>query len=212
VGQARVCGREVKLLSMSMYPSHDWRQRLMFRTMSAIVAVLAVGLFVLAAGAAPPTLPLGEKFEGEIREMNNRPLQHALAKGGYTAEVPVTLKAGQSISISVTVVGKDRQVGIELQDPTGKSIRWTKGAATKTSQLEVEEVSAAGKYTIVVLSDRIGPFTLRATDPSDAQDRVKQLEDRIKRLKEELAKAEDELKALKESRELKTKPVAKPKP
>ena len=144
----------------------------MFRTACVPVALLAAALFVAAAGAAPPPgLKLGEKFEGELKNKKGTYVGQPgtnmrFSNDFYVAEVPVTLKAGQAIAISATVIGKGRPVAITLQDPTMNPL-YGVTFAVKTVQLAVEEVNASGKYTILVISDQVGPFTLRATAASE---------------------------------------------
>src|SRR5205085_1133788 len=52
--------------------------------------------------------------EGDLVESGKQDVQitaKQLRLTGYGAEVPITLKAGQSIALSVTVIGSDRKVG-----------------------------------------------------------------------------------------------------
>jgi RNA polymerase sigma factor (sigma-70 family) len=116
---------------------------------------------------------------------------------GYATEVPVTLKAGQSVTVSATVVGKDRDVGVALIDPAGRVAGTIRETLPVPARLTVEEVNASGKYTVAVVSSQIGPFTVRVTGPSDEESDAKKLEERIKQLREDLADVEAKLKALK---------------
>jgi hypothetical protein len=163
----------------------------MSKFFSTMLFLLAV--FIFSAALAPAHaggLKRGVPFEGELlpsHKINNR----------YTTEIPVLLKGGQSISIVATVVGKDRQAFRWLRDPAGAYIAQS-DSTVKTAKLECEEVNAQGKYTIVIGSDRIGPFTVRATDPKDMDGDIKSLEATVERLEKELATARAKLKALKE--------------
>lgn len=194
----------------------------MFRIVPVLVLVLgmAAGVF----GADPPGIKLGEKFEGEISKVVNakgkfnapaleslglprgpgRAISDFVTGGCYGAEVPVTLKAGQSLSVTVTLKGDGRKAILVLQDKTGKAVAYSKEPEVATLQLKVEEVNASGKFKIVVVSDQVGAFTLRATgpagDPADEETDEKALETKIGRLKKELAEAEAKLKALKAKR------------
>ena len=117
---------------------------------------------------------------------------------GYAMDLPIKLKAGQSISMTATVTGKDRKVSMALSDPTGTIIAATKpSSAIKSVQLTAEEVNANGKYMITVVSDRIGPFTLRVTGLSEDDLDIKGLEEEVQRLKQQLAQTEAKLEALK---------------
>jgi hypothetical protein len=167
----------------------------MFRTAFVIVTVLAVTRFLPCSSAAPPTeLVPGEKFEGEIGgKLVNVLTSENVVVAFFLAEVPVTLKAGQGITFSVTVVGKGRQVVLNLMDPTGKVIEKS-SVGKKSISLTAEEVSASGKYKLVVASDLIGPFTLRTSTQSSPKLDREAIEKRIKELKKELADLEAQLK------------------
>src|SRR5438552_212784 len=133
----------------------------MSRTVSVVMAAAATALLLPATAAAQKTLQLGEKYEGEVGNTK----KEFPAGTYYGAELPVTLKAGQPLSVSVTVTGANRGVAVTLLDPTGKKIAET-SLVTKSALLTVKEVNATGTYKIVVVSDQIGPFTLRAIGPS----------------------------------------------
>jgi hypothetical protein len=180
----------------------------MFRPATGILAATAVPLFITAIGAAPPTaLNPGDKFEGEIgdtqkkytypRQLPNgqRASLSGLARG-YSAEVPITLAARQSITITATVSGTGRSAAVVLLDPTGKAVAGAPERQT-TCRLKVDEVSTAGEYTIVVVSNHVGVFTLRTEGSADDLDE-KKLEDKIQQLEKDLADARAKLKALRE--------------
>lgn len=170
----------------------------MYRTMRVMMALFALGLVISSLTAQQSGgLNLGEKLEGELTA-NSKKILVAQNDWHFSTEMLVSLKAGQSISISATVIGKDRLVTLFLADPTGKNLANSRSTG-KTGQLNFEEVSATGKYTIMVGSNLIGPFTLRVTDPSNADGDIKALETRIEQLRKELAAAESKLKALKEN-------------
>jgi len=82
----------------------------MFRIGSVLVVVAAVTLSVPGEGGAQgPVLPLGKKFEGELKEMKfYKGMSYDSLGGCYATEVPISLKAGQTVLISATVVGKGR--------------------------------------------------------------------------------------------------------
>jgi hypothetical protein len=149
---------------------------------------------------------LGETREAELKPDNARITRwsgNEKDKEFYSKSFPVTLKAGQSINISVTVIGKTRGVGIALEDPTGKVVSRNPNNQqdwrVKTNHITVEEVHATGKYTITVASDLIGPFSLRVTElPSNPEGEIKAVEQRISQLERELANLEAKLKVLKQ--------------
>jgi hypothetical protein len=162
----------------------------MFRRTTAIL----IALLLVPAASSQTGLRLGEKFEGELKG-EKKPVKgfsDNRAVRAYTAEIPVTLKAGQKLFLTVTVAGKTRLVGVALRDPSGALVE-KKDFEKKSIQLEIEEVSASGKCHIVVLSDQIGAFTLRATGPAEKLD-AKALREKIKRLERELEEARDLLK------------------
>lgn len=169
---------------------------------------------------------VGEKFEGEFGKEHKFPVSwrrkampFAVTPGDpnwYTGAIPITLKAGQGISVTATVTGTDRLVGMRVLDPQGKRIkeddlppaalknaqgepRGDTIVTPKTSDLAIKEVNASGKYTIIVVSNRIGGFTVQATSGSGDDDR-KSLEKRLKDLKKEVAEIEAKLKALDEKK------------
>lgn len=85
---------------------------------------------------------------------------------GHMTDVPVTLKAGDKITIRASVTGKDRKVAVALLDPSGEMIEATaRNQDVGGTQLIAEEVNATGKYLIRVVSDRIGSFSVTATFP-----------------------------------------------
>src|SRR5437868_6463866 len=99
----------------------------MFRVVCVIVAAMAGTLFTPVSGSAQTKgITLGKKFEGKVGNTKNRyeniPGSGILSFDAYAAELPITLKAGQSISISATVTGTGRAVWLALLDPTEKAI------------------------------------------------------------------------------------------
>src|SRR5690349_10697286 len=73
----------------------------------------------------------------------------------HRAVVPITLKAGRNVSAAVTVVGRQRAVGLMLKDPTGKILGSSK-MDPRTARIRAEEVNANGTCTMEVYSDLIG--------------------------------------------------------
>src|SRR4051794_18021485 len=128
----------------------------MYRMMWVIVAV---GVFVSPIPAQQKGgVKLGEKLEGEMKDKALWVVGSGAHKV-YRAELLVALKAGQSISILATVVGKERRVVLRLLDPDGAVIgdplkqKDPMSWPVKTSQYTHEEVSVSGKYKIEVYSD-----------------------------------------------------------
>lgn len=120
---------------------------------------------------------------------------------GYTTEVPVTLKGGDSITVTVTVVGKGRTVIANLADPTGKLVGGSKQLRSeKTTTFTVEEVSATGKYMIVIGSESIGDFKLTVTGPAAQSLTIPALEEKLKRLEKEAEEVKARLEKLKEKK------------
>ena len=193
-----------------------------------LTAVVAAVLISPDTGIAQKNkgITLGEKFEGELGGRKSNKIRYRLAGefipqilgGGqesvYTASIPVTLKAGQAISITATVTGKDRIVGIQVFDPTQQRIGVPKPlgivrfgadsetlASVKTHTLSLEEVNASGKYTIVVFSDKIGPYTLKAANDSEEEEATEDretLEQQLKDAKKKVEQLEAKLKAMDE--------------
>jgi hypothetical protein len=97
--------------------------------------------------------------------------------------------------VTTTVVGKDRKVAVVLIDPSGTAIDGTE-LRPKAARAKFEEVSATGTYRLVVVSDRIGAFTLKVTGPPAPEADAAKLRKEIKELKALLAKKEEQLKAL----------------
>jgi hypothetical protein len=180
------------------------------RTTALLIVILLV-----PAGLSQTGLQLGEKFEGEITG-EKKFIKGLLAPSGnrlraYTAEIPVTLKAGQKLFHTVTVTGKTRGVGVALRDPSGalvevagllKKSRKKKQEqvfAASTAQLQVAAVSASGNFQIVVLSDQVGAFTLLAKGPAEKLGAAA-LEAKIKRLEQELEETRALLKKAREEK------------
>src|SRR5262245_37807729 len=100
----------------------------MVRTKLMVAAALAA--LALAAWADGPkqdnkTLKLGETYEGEhkgTKESVNIFLDRNFfatfsQEGVYKVAVPIELKAGQKVSLSVTATGSGRRIALALQDP-----------------------------------------------------------------------------------------------
>jgi hypothetical protein len=175
------------------------------RTFAFAVAVLIVPL--CQAGQTTGILP-GEKFEGSLTgkatsvDLRTNPRKGKVGRkapfvfhDAYSTQIPITVKEGARLSVTVTVTGTERKVALGLLDPDGKVISAMKSwSDTRTAKLEVEEVNASGKYKIVVVSDLIGKFTLRASGPAAKVLGVKELREKLRRLKEEVAETEKLLK------------------
>jgi len=128
----------------------------------------------------------------------------------YQGSMPINLKAGQGMSITATVIGQDRLVGIRVLNPAGKRIREDPDQSyefgnqevpvnilsTKTRTITIEEVSATGIYTIIVVSDQAGPFSVTATSSSEAGEDRESLEKQLKELRRRIVEIEAKLKAL----------------
>jgi hypothetical protein len=171
--------------------------RIVVLTVVAAITLLAP----VHAADEPANLKLGEKFEGELTRRAAIEWPGFATVTGYATELPVVLKAGQSLKVSARVLGTDRRVCLALRDPTGRSIKatgWLEN--TRTSILSIEEVNTSGKFTIVVASDLIGAFSLQATGPSDDERDAKALEEKIAELEKELAELRAKLKAKKEKK------------
>jgi hypothetical protein len=178
----------------------------------AVCLVAGAGLLIGPAGGAQPAKSsVWKDVTGELTGKEVTPSQVAPILGmadhgvrfyhGYAATHTIELKAGESIAISATVTGVNRQVFVALLDRTGKYVDGTMYKDT-TATVSVPAVNAKGRYTIVVFSDKVGEYTLR-TAPTEDELTEKGLEDKIKRLKEELATAEKKLEELKKSKESK---------
>jgi hypothetical protein len=185
----------------------------MFRFVFPALVVVASALVVpVSAVAQSKTLKLGQIFKGELGGVkkqfkyrppatNTAPLPIGRPGFCYAASVPIMLKAGQEVSITATVTGKTRIVGIECYDPQKKQVEkdeegWTP-TQFKTCTLHIDEVSATGKFMIVVFSDQAGPFTLKVTNESEENDR-EAIEAEIRNLRMRLAELEAKLKTLDE--------------
>jgi hypothetical protein len=190
-------------------------------------ALLALAALLLASGGTPGRgqedekkddkkgeekvrpLKLGQKYEGEHkgkREYVSLYLDKRLSptfshEDVYKVTRPIELEAGDPVSLSVTVTGSGRRVALALQDPAGDfiAVTPTKEFGVKTAKLSVEEVNATGRYTVYVISDRIGNFTLYARKPQQ------QSRDDDKELEKKIAAAEKELEAMKKELEARKK-------
>jgi hypothetical protein len=150
--------------------------------MLKLIGIALAACFVnslLPTSSHAQAIRLGEEFKGEITKKGFFPGVGAL--DGYIAEVPVALKSGQKLSISVYVAGEDRRVQVGLVDPDGKLVKGGRFLDKETQQLDIKSVPSTGKYKIVVASTHAGAFTLIAKDPGAVRD--------IKTIERELAEA-----------------------
>jgi hypothetical protein len=182
----------------------------MFRIVFLFAAVLAHASFLSSPALAQTEkvvamskgIKLGEKFKGEftkehklwcfwkwqgeapgISGINFR--DDPVCQGAF----PITLKAGQDVTITATVTGKERFVGVRILDTEGKRIKeeefqtlklqdlpeprgWT-FVNRKTYEVTINELPTTGRYTIIVISDRLGPFTVQATEGSEGDKKEK---------------------------------------
>lgn len=169
----------------------------MFRKFLVVTATLCAGLHVtpLAAqsGKSKPAEPLKGQIDGEPTIVL---LYQGLNTQGYATEVPIKLKAGLPVTVSVTVVGANRLVGATLLDPKKVLIGGSKALGAKTTRFTVDETNANGEYKIQIVSNLIGGYTLTVSGEAAEGFNKKALELNIERLKKELAEAEAALKAL----------------
>jgi len=172
----------------------------MLRIVTVLATLMASALLVPANAAPPEGIKLGEPLKGELGGIvKGVRFKTGVSVYGYYTGIPVKLKAGDSISLNVTVIGKDRMVALVLIDPTGKLLHDSGAAlAVKTAQLTFEEVNVTGTYLIVVLSDLAGPFTLIAASTEQELDKVA-LKSKIENLEKELAAAKAALETLEKS-------------
>lgn len=151
---------------------------------------------------ASNTLELGKTITGEL-DGTQQNFQFNGGNGNfYHAKVPVALRAGQSISISASVTGSGRRIVLGLLDPKSATLGMTR-PDLKTTTFKIAEVNATGRYTILVLSDLSGPYTLRVIDDggdvvsTSVDPNLALLEKRVNQLEQELLELKKELKALK---------------
>jgi len=172
----------------------------MFRTFLVVASVATATLITPAINADEPgKFKFGEPYKGDVGDTLVVSPYVGTAYSAYPAEIPVTLKAGQDLSITCTVVGKDRHVLLMLLDPKGKQIG-VSTSGVKTTSLKVEEVSANGEYKIQVFTSLIGPYELWATATPDDELDERKLEEKLKRLKKEVELTEARLKAIREKK------------
>jgi hypothetical protein len=183
----------------------------------SLVTILAVGSIVLLAENIPQAysqskgLELGKTFEGELGgkpveariRIDGGKSKTGLIRPGYQTMLPITLKAGQAVSITATVTGKERLVGIAVLDPAKNPVAVSGPSPkvmtvyAKTATVKIEEVPANGEFTIVVASSHVGAFSLRVTSGSDEPSR-EDLEAELKELKKKVEQIEAKLKAMDE--------------
>lgn len=163
-----------------------------------VFAAVAILLFANPGSAAPPLVLDKPPLEGELKDADRKNVN---GLRGWGTEFTVDLKTGQSLTVTATVVGANRKVGMVLINPTGKSLETTKWG-TGGNELKFGPVAATGQYTVVLVSTEIGNYSVAATDPTrpKAPPTEKELEEKIAKLKKELAEVEAELKKLKEKK------------
>jgi hypothetical protein len=170
----------------------------MKRTMLALAILFGVVLSPIRADDEDMELKSGIRKEGELNEKDESQFNGFPVKV-FAKEYSVNLRAGQSITMAATVLGKNRLVGIAIFDPAGRPIDATRdiNKAIKATQLVVEEVNATGEYKVIVGSEKIGAYTLEAKFATPAEAETKAIEARLKALKTETETLEARLKALK---------------
>ena len=162
-----------------------------------ILAALILACGGIALAEDETELKSGIRAEGELTDKDET------AFGGivkaYAKEYTVKLKAGQSVTITASVLGTNRLVGVALLDPTGRPIDATRDVtkAIKATQLTVEEVNATGEYKVLIGSEKIGAYTLTAKFSTPDEVEMKQIEARLLAIKKETADLESRLKTLK---------------
>lgn len=168
-------------------------------TARIVLALLLLAAPTAARATDPPDLPPGKKLEGELAgELVYHNHQPFLSVNAYSTEFAVTLKAGSKITASVTVLGKGRRVTLYLKDPTGKFLACpARGANVGSNTLVVEEVAASGKYTLVIVSEQIGAFTVKADYPAPMANQLKAEVATEASLTADIAKLEKEIAAKK---------------
>ncbi|MBN9119213.1 MAG: serine/threonine protein kinase [Planctomycetes bacterium] len=114
------------------------------------------------AGDEPGTLKPGETYKDELTEhmKATHGSVYSTIAGCYGVDLPIRLKARQSVIISATVAGKGRRVLIGLSDRTDKLLGGTRLWGDRAIKYPHDEVPADGTYKITVISDLVGPFTL----------------------------------------------------
>ena len=157
--------------------------------MIVMLGVLAVCPAVCRA-ADDSEISINKDYTEEIGPES--PLPGGSAGPIFHIEHTIALKAGQKVTVAVSVVGSDRTVEIHLQDSTGQMVGKSK-KKPGSSTLEVV-VSATGVHTIQILSNRIGEYTVHVS--SDNEDTEATIQARIDDLKQKLAVEEQKLKEL----------------
>jgi hypothetical protein len=187
------------------------------RNLLLVVLALFLGC---AASRADESIGLDEEHKGMTKGDKVRRSQK-LTAGSAT----IDLKAGQSIELSVRVLGDDRQAAIIVWNAEGQAIAsnapprkrafgggeiplsaLTKAnlgdaqhlvtMSKKTAKVVMREVPGTGTYTIAVYSDVAGAYVLTTKNLSKARD-VQTIE---KELREAKARVEELEKELKEAR------------
>jgi len=177
----------------------------MLRHLLVILTIAFSGAFLPEPLLAQSkTLKLGDEFKDKLERkagvnkyigyIENNPFKTYADL--YVSEISIKLKEGQDITITATVKGTDRLVGMQFLDPTRRVIGNEKiFLSTRTSKYTNEEVPVDGDYTIIVVSEGSGSFTLLATSDAMEDDR-EMLERELKELKKRVAEIEAKLKAL----------------
>jgi|SRR5579872_1351765 len=171
---------------------------------SVIISTLAMfGLvcfitnFAFADAPDSSKIPLNQDHEGElggtIGHIGWDPLGHGI--DGYKSENTIELKAGKGVKLVANVTGSGRKVGLILIDETGVQLGASK-FDVKDATLNVGEVSYSGIYTVQVVSDRIGTYSVCAF--ADEDETEASIQAKIDALTAELAVQQQKLKDLKE--------------
>ena len=94
----------------------------MLRMSILILSMVGIGLLTSASPAeAPATMKPGETYKGKLQKKGKFGIINL--PEGFLEGVPIKMKEGQGVTISVTVVGDGREVTIFLADPDNKVVK-----------------------------------------------------------------------------------------
>ncbi len=168
----------------------------MFRSLIVTALVAASVVFIPAVATPQPDKVVSKTGQLAGKETTFRtmakPARVELPEMFGVGEIiPIRLKQGDSLVISLTVEGgKKRRAAVMLLGPDGKVIDG-QVSDTPTAQVKIDKIAAPGPHKIVVFSDAVGGYTLH-TGPSEEALADAELEIEIKELKAKLEKLEAE--------------------
>lgn len=174
-----------------------------------LVALFACGVNLLCNAAfsqEETALMLGKAFEGQLREptvYTDNIDEFRNSVPGFVQVFELSLEAEKTIWVDIEVKTKDRFIGFLLEDPAGARVSYVP-PKRQQERIKISNLNADGTYKLTVISNRIGRFFVRVSEPAASKatvggiaaiedDESQKLLEEIQLLETLLARAKDRL-------------------